>query len=400
MPLTPRERVLTALHHEEPDRVPILIGTSNTTTLKMGAYQRLTKWLGIQTPDEYLYDWPELGAAAPDEAVLERLHSDARGVWDRFPVSVYACNVGRPPHSPFIDDWGSGSIEIAPGHWFPGVHPLAEATTPEEIERYPWPDMDDPTRVAHVRERAQVLADDGRYAIVATPWLLFPLERAFAMQGMDRFLMNLAMCPEFARALLEKIAGLCKQLMGHFLAELGENVDIIKIGDDLGTQDRLMISPKMYRQVLKPIHADYIAFIRQRTRAKVFFHTDGDVFDLLDDFVEIGVDILNPIQTSAGKMANLAELKRRYGSHLVFCGAVDTQSILPSGTPREVRREVRRVIDLLGPGGGYMVASVHTIMDEVPPENILAMVDEAVEYGRYPLRGAESAGAAGGGSGS
>jgi len=387
MTLTPRQRVLAALQHEEPDRVPIIIGTSNTTTMKMRPYRGLKARLGVQAPDRYIYDWPELGSVDPDEAVLERLRGDARSVLDRFPAHVYERARNRPPHSPFLDDWGSGSVEIAPDNWYPGVHPLAEATTLEEIERYPWPDMDDPSRVAHVRQQASRLAEANRYAIIATPWLLFPLERAFAMQGMDRFLMNLAMHPEFARALLEKNAGLCKRLMGHFLDELGENVDIIKIGDDLGTQDRLMISPKMYRQVLKPIHADYIAFIRQRTQAKVFFHTDGDVFDLLDDFVEIGIDILNPIQTSAGKMADLAELKRRYGRNLVFCGAVDTHRVLPGGTPDEVRQEVRRVIDLLGPGGGYMLASVHTIMDEVPPENILAMVDAVEEYGRYPLGG-------------
>ena len=382
MPLTPRQRVRMALDHEQPDRVPIILGTSNTTTLKSRPYRRLKALLGIHAPDSYLYDWPELGSAAPVEPVLERLHSDARGVLDRFPAHIYTRNLARPPHAPFIDDWGSGQTEVEPGVWYPGIHPMADATTLEEIERYPWPDMDDPTRVAHVREHARRLAKEDRYAIIATPWLLFPLERAFAMQGMDKFLLNLALHPDFARALLLKIAGLCRQLMEHFLRELGDNVDIIKIGDDLGTQDRLLISPRMYRQVLKPIHAAYIAFIKEHTRAKVFFHTDGDVFDLLDDFVEIGVDILNPIQTSAGKMANLAELKRRYGHNLVFCGALDTQRILPSGTPEEVRQEVRRVIELLGPGGGYMLASVHTIMDEVPPENILAMVDAAVEYGR------------------
>src|SRR4030042_1464321 len=140
----------------------------------------------------------------------------------------------------------------------------------------------------------------------------------------------------------------------------------------------------MYRQVLKPIPAAYIAFIKGHTRAKVFFHTDGDVFDLLDDFVEIGVDILNPIQTAAGKMANLAELKQRYGSNLCFCGALDTPRILPYGTPQQVRQEVKRVIEILAPGGGYMLASVHTIMDEVPPENILAMGDAAGEDGQLP----------------
>jgi uroporphyrinogen decarboxylase len=379
MPLTPRERVLTALNHEQPDRPPIIIGTSNTTTIKIKAYQRLKEHLGFSAPDRYLYDWPELGSALVDEPILERLHGDARGVWDRFPAETLRRNQERPTHAPYIDDWGSGSTEIEPGVWFPGIHPLAEANTLEALESYPWPDMNDPTRVAHVQAAASALRAENQYAIIATPWLLFPLERAFAMQGMDRFLVNLAGEPEFAEAMLRKHAELCKTLMGHFLRELGDNVDIIKIGDDLGTQERLMISPRMYRRILKPIHADYIAFIKSRTKAKVFFHTDGDVFDLMDDFIEIGVDILNPIQTAAGKMANLAELKQRYGKNLAFCGAVDTQHILPYGTADEVRQEVRRVIDILSPSGGYMLASVHTIMDEVPPENILAMVDAVLE---------------------
>jgi uroporphyrinogen decarboxylase len=163
--------------------------------------------------------------------------------------------------------------------------------------------------------------------------------------------------------------------MGNFLRECGDLLDIVKIGDDLGTQDRLLMSPGMYRSVLKPIHADYIRFIKERTAAKVFFHTDGDVFDILEDFIEIGVDILNPVQTSAGRMANLRELKRRVEGRLVLCGAVDTHHILPRGTPDDVRREVRRVIDILSPHGGYMLASVHTIMNDVPPENVLAMVE-------------------------
>jgi uroporphyrinogen decarboxylase len=363
----------------------VIIGTSNTTTLKMHPYQRLKTLLNIQAEERYIYDWPELGSALLDEQVLQRLHSDARPVLDRFPESITQRNLHRPPHTPFIDDWGSGSVEIEPGKWYPGVHPLSEANAIEAIDAYPWPDMNDPTRLAGVREQARRLREQNQYAIIATPWLLFPLERAFAMQGMDQFLMNLGLHPEFAEALLLKILSLCKQLMALFLEELGENVDIIKIGDDLGTQDRLLMSPRMYRQMLKPIHADYIAFIKEHTQAKVFFHTDGDVFDLIDDFIEIGVDILNPIQTSAGRMANLKALKQRCAGKLCLCGAIDTQRILPYGTPEEVRQEVRRVIELLGPGGGYMVASVHTIMDEVPPENILAMAEAAVEFGRYPL---------------
>lgn len=380
MSMTSRERVLAAINHRESDRVPIILGTSNTTGMKGNVYRNLKKYLGIEAGDRYIYDWPELGTALLDEQTLQRLHSDARGVLDLYPSWVYERNQSRPPHDPFIDDWGTGQKEVQPGLWYPGIHPMAGATTIEEIEAYPWPDMDDPSRVAHVREQARNLAESNQYAIIGTPWLLFPFERAHAMQGLDVFLYNMAANPEFAKALLEKIAELCKILMGHFLDEIGDNIDIIKIGDDLGTQESLMISPRMYRQLLKPIHADFISFIKSKTKAKVFFHTDGDVFNLIDDFVEIGVDILNPIQTSAGKMSNLEALKERWGDQLVFCGAVDTHHILPFGTPQEVRDEVQRVLKIMAPGGGYMLSSVHTIMDEVPPENIMGMVEAVLEF--------------------
>lgn len=387
MPLTPRERVLAAINHEEPDRVPIVIGPSNATGMKMPPYRRLKALLGIEAPDRYLYDWPELGTALLDEATLERLHSDVRGVVDRFPEAVKARMDARPAHAPCIDDWGGGQVEVDDGTWYPGFHPMADAETLDDIERYPWPDMDDPYRVALVHDEAARLALENRYGILATPWLLFPFERAIAMQGLETFLVRMALDPDFAIALLRRIGGLCTTLMGHFLEALGDDVDIIKIGDDLGSEQALLMSPAMYRQILKPVHADYIAFIKAHTKAKVFFHTDGDVWEVLDDLVEIGVDILNPIQTSSGRMADLAALKTRYGTRLSFCGGIDTQHVLPHGSPEDVRREVRRVIGELAPGGGYLVAAVHTIMNEVPAENILAMVDETLEAGRYPVRG-------------
>lgn len=386
MSMTSKERVQAVLNHEIPDRVPIIIGVSNATGIKMKPYRKLKDILGIDAPDVYIYDWPELGTAKIDEKVMHRLHSDARGVLDRFSQEVHERNKNREPHSPCVDDWGIGQVEIEPGVWFPGYHPLAEATTIEELENYEgWPDMDDPYRVAQAAEEARRLAEKNEYAIMATPWLMFPLERAFGLQGMDTFLMNLAVYPEFSLALLKKNLELCKQHLGHFLDAMGENIDIIKIGDDLGTQDRLMISPIMYRQMLKPLHAELIQFVKEHTKAKILFHTDGDVFDLVSDFIEIGVDILNPIQTLAGNMADLEALKTRFGRDLVFCGAVDTQRILPHGTPEEVRQEVRRVINILGRDGGYMAASVHTIMNEVPAENILAMVDAVKIFGQYPL---------------
>lgn len=385
MPMTPRERVLSAIAHEEPDRVPIVIGVSNATGMKMAPYMELKELIGVDAPDEYLYDWPELGTAAIDEETMQRLHSDVRGVTDLEPDWVLDRNRKREPHSDYVNSWGSGAKEIKPGEWFPMVEPLAAATTIAEIESHTWPDMDDPTRIAHVAEQAARLAG-GDYAVIATPWLLFPLERAFAMQGMETFLMNMALHPDFAEALLLKIAELCKQLMRHFLDALDGNADIIKIGDDLGTQQSLLMSPDMYRRVLKPIHADFIELIKRRTSAKILFHSCGDVYPLLDDLVEIGIDIINPVQTSAGKLSDLERLKERYGDILTFCGAIDTHRILNHGSPDDVRAEVGRVIEVLGPGGGYLAGAVHTVMNDVPAENILAMVDAVHELGRYPLR--------------
>ncbi len=387
MPLTSRERVLTAINHEQPDRVPLIIGVSNATGIKMRPYKGIKEIIGVQAPDNYIYDWPELGTAEIDEKTMRRLHSDVRGVLDLEPEKIRKWNRERDPHSDYVDSWGSGQTEISPGDWFPSVHPLPDARTTADLEAYQgWPDMGDPTRIAHVQASARRLAEDNQFAILATPWLLFPFERAYAMQGMETFLLNMARDPDFARALLEQNAVYCKQLMGRFLQELGDNVDIIKIGDDLGTQESLMISPKMYREILKPVHADFISFIKARTKAKILFHSDGDVAPLIEDFIEIGVDILNPIQTSAGSMSDLPSLKKRFGNDIVFCGGIDTHRVLPFGSTEDVRQEVRRVIQTLGPGGGFMVGAVHTVMDGVPPENVLAMVDAVEEFGHYPLQ--------------
>ncbi|MDP3721857.1 MAG: hypothetical protein Q8R09_05285, partial [Anaerolineaceae bacterium] len=184
MTMTSRERVQAVLNHEKPDRVPIIMGVSNATGIKIRPYRGLLKMLNLDVEEKYIYDWPELGTALPDERVMQRLHSDVRGVLDRFPLEVYQRNQSRPEHTPFFDDWGGGQMEIAPEEWFPGIAPIPDATTVDVLEKYPWPNMDDPYRVAHVRAQAKELHDANQYAIMATPWLMFPFERAFEMQGM------------------------------------------------------------------------------------------------------------------------------------------------------------------------------------------------------------------------
>jgi uroporphyrinogen decarboxylase len=383
--MSSRDRVLTTLAHEEPDRVPFIFGVDLTTGIMRRAYRALTDHLGIEMKEQYMYGtWRELGDARVDEEVLHQLGSDGRGVWDRKPAHVEERNRNRKPAEPYMDEFGVGQVETGPEEWFPGIHPFEEASL-ASLENFEWPDMDDTSCFEDVHSRATELDQANEFAIFAAPWLISPFERAMQLLGMERLLTNLVLQPEFAQALLTKLTRLFQRYLENFLDEMHDRADVIILADDLGTQNGLLISPQTYRQMLKPLHADLISTIRERARAKIFFHTDGDVFDLIDDLVEIGVDILNPIQTNAGKMADLQALKQRYGTQLSLCGAVDTQVILPHGSPSEVADEVDRVIRILGPGGGYMLASVHTITNDVPPENVVAMAHAVEEFGRYPL---------------
>ena len=212
-----------------------------------------------------------------------------------------------------------------------------------------------------------------------------PFEQIFLLRGLETWLIDLAVNPEFAHALMRKVSDLMLGGVLAMLERVGEYVDLLVMGDDMGSQNAPLISPQMYRRMIKPYHAEVIAAIKGKTKAKIFYHSDGNVYPLLGDYVDIGVDVLNPVQISAADMGDTARLKREFGEKLSFCGAVDTHWVLPYGTPDDVRREVRRRIRDLAPGGGYICASVHCIQPDVPVENIIAMFEEAAVAGRYPL---------------
>ena len=157
------------------------------------------------------------------------------------------------------------------------------------------------------------------------------------------------------------------------------------MGDDLGSQRAPFISTAMYRELIKPYHCELVSAIKERTQARILYHSDGNIYPLLNDLIETGIDVLNPVHVAARDMGDTARLKREFGSRLSFCGAIDTQQVLPHGTTDDVRREVRRRIKDLAPGGGYILASVHCIQPDVPPENVCALFEEAFVAGRYPI---------------
>jgi uroporphyrinogen decarboxylase len=218
----------------------------------------------------------------------------------------------------------------------------------------------------------------------------------FRLRGFEDGYMDLAADPALARALMERVLEMKLAWWGAVLPELGDSVDVVGEADDLGGQSTPLFAPRTYRDLVKPLHAELFSFIRARTRAKVFFHSCGAIRELLPDLVEIGVDVLNPVQVSATGMETAA-LKRDFGRDLVFWGGgVDTQGVLGSGTPGDVRAEVRRRVADLAPGGGFVFASVHNIQANVPAENVKAMWEAAAAAGAYPSRVQPVAGAGAG----
>jgi uroporphyrinogen decarboxylase len=196
--------------------------------------------------------------------------------------------------------------------------------------------------------------------------------------------MDLVDNKDFAHALMSKITEIRKQNAKYFLNEVGEYLDVFQLADDLAMQNGPYMSPELYREMIKPYQVELFRFVKELTPAKIYYHSCGAVTRLLDDLIDVGVDILNPVQVSADGMET-DQLKQRFGKKLSFWGAMDTTEILPNGTLDDVRNEVRKIIRDLAPGGGFVLASVHNIQSDIPPENIIAMFEAASQYGKYPI---------------
>jgi uroporphyrinogen decarboxylase len=376
--MTSRERVLCALNHEEPDRVPIFFGTYGVTTMNTVAYDRLKAHLGLRTETRSF--WRALQYASLDEEVMARFHSDGRPLIPGPAPSALARDIAPDR---FVDGWGI-TWQSQPGNQYYDIadHPLRDATL-DDLARYAWPDLSHPSRFAGLREKAQAIHARGQ-AVVALSGIS-PFEFSYMLRGMDRWFLDLGGDHDFVHALMRKLTDLMRSATERLLEEAGEYIDVLITGDDLGSQNAPFISTAMYRRLIKPYHAELFSAIKARSKAKIFYHSDGNIYPLLNDLIEIGIDVLNPVHVSAKDMGDTARLKREFGDRLSFCGAIDTQSVLPHGTPDEVRREVRRRIKDLAPGGGYILASVHCIQPDVPPVNVCAMFEEAIVAGRYPL---------------
>ena len=360
--------------------MPIDLGSITSTIRTVAAYDRLKQHLGLALDKKIRHIADE--HIIPDEEILRALHVDT------FYLRV---NVARSwkrerlDANTVVDEWGVPWTK-APGSYytFPSGHPLKTARM-EELEKFAWPDADEPSRFEGLKEKAQKLFRETGYALVAEGLTgVGVFDMSWHLRGMENIFMDMLLNPEFTEALFRRLTDFYVGVYRNYMRAVGEFIQMVIYYEDLSGQDGPLISPELYRRYVKPAHRRIFQAIRENTRAKICVHTCGSAYAFLDDYVELGVEVLNPVQTSARGM-DPSRLKEKYGKVLSFHGAIDTQKFLPGATPVEIEKEVRRMIRILGRGGGYLFTSCHSIQPDVSAEKIVALFSSAAKHGKYPL---------------
>jgi len=381
--MTSRERVIKALNHQEADRVPNDLGGTIVSSIHVHAYEQLTSYLGLNVSKHTIRD---ITQQIPhiDESFREYFQIDIIEISTKAPSTWELRMQENADTYTYVDEWGTTMrMSKRGGHYFEFWRFPIER--PEDVRTYRWPDPTDPARYRGLRDEAKRLYEETEYALCGSP--LFGggiFEQATRIMRFDRFLALLGRKSPWADRILGALTDLYAEAIGRFLDEVGDLIQVVVYWDDLATQDSLLVSPDTYRALIKPRHKKLFDLVHSKTQAKLFFHTDGAIWPLIPDLIEVGVDILQPVQVSARGMSDTAKLKREFGKELTFWGAsCDSQHTLPFGTPEEVREETRRHMEDLKPGGGYVFAPIHNIQPGVPPENIVAMYEVFFKHRDY-----------------
>jgi uroporphyrinogen decarboxylase len=381
-----RERAKMALNHQEPDKIPFDLGGTVLTSINVHAYRKLREYLGLPAKETGVMDVFQQIAVVDDD-VHQALGVDVRNVAPRSSATfkIVVNETDMPGYTFFHDEWGIGWRMPKEGGFFYDMfdHPLAKATSIEDIKNFPWLDPVDPARFAGLAESAKYVAEEQGELVILGGLAAGYIELTAWMRGFAKFYPDLVTNLDWLTYLMDTIVDLKLAYWEVALPLVGKYADVVQEADDLAGQFDLLISPEIYRKVVKPRHKKIMDFIKARTEAKIFFHSCGAIRGIIPDLIEIGVDIINPVQVSATGMESSA-LKRDFGADITFWGGlVDTQGVFTHGTPQQVRDEARRRIDDFGPGGGFIGATVHNIQANVPPENIMAMWETLQEFGDY-----------------
>lgn len=379
--MSSRERFITALNHQEPDRVPIDMGGMVTTIRTAEFYQRFKEHIGVAV-DAKVKQFAD-GHVIPEEEVLQHLQVDTRYVRLKPPKSW---NRVKPDEYTVVDDWGVLWFK-PPTTLYATIpdNPIKEAAL-DAIKNYPWPDPHDMSRYEGLREQAEYLHRNTPYAIVAdgtTGAGIFDM--AWHLRGMENLFVDMVENEDFLVALLDRLEEIYTAIHTHYMEAVGDYIQMVIYYEDLSSQDGPLISPTMYRKYIKPREKRLFDTIRRYTRAKICVHTCGSVYALIPDYLELGVDVINPVQTTAKDMEP-EKLKGQFGHKLSFHGGVDTQKFLPFATPEQIDSEVKHLLRIFGKGGGYLAASCHTIQPDVSPRNAAALFRAFAQHRAYPLK--------------
>lgn len=397
-----RERVLAAVEHREPDRVPIDFGATRQSGIMAAAYCQLKEHLGIDT-ETFVYDIYQM-LAEVEEEMRVRMHSDAVAIFfKRVAFGVpnegrkrWELNDGTPvlvseAFNPEIDIEGNYYISSGSGkriaHMPPGgfyfdsleTGPGAAHLDPDSWSIPPLPDDE----LRFIEQQARFWREETEYAVIAE----LPQVELFSglgKGGFSEWMITLMTEENYVRELYEKaIEGMIANFDLYYEAA-GQSLDVVKFNDDFGMQTGEVAHPDMYRSLVLPYYKKYLDHIKSRnSRLKIFQHCCGSIFNILGDMIETGVDIINPVQTSADNM-DPQRLKDTYGERVCFWGGgVENQRILPFGTPEEVAAQAAERVKIFKPGGGFVFAAIHNIQQNTPPENILAAFDTAYQNGAY-----------------
>ena len=380
MNMLPRERVIAALNHQEPDRVPTALGGGPYGVVD-DLYLSLVKLLNLGEPVAPFRTGHNISYM--DDRLLERLGTDLRYCWP-----------GLLPNSPvhpgsdagtFYDSYGQVWKRALP-YYFSGEGILQDADSLEDIEhRIRWPDLSDPRWMTGVAERARLLREHTDYFVVMRMVASHgPFQTACDLRGTKNFLMDLAIHPEFARYLLDKITTVIEGLLRLAMQAGGQWFDMIELpGDDYAANTNLMISPNMFNKFIQPCLSRLVKTIREHNPAiKIMLHSDGAITKLLPDLIALGVDVIHPLEPLPA--TDIPAVKASFGSQVTFLGGIDISHAMPAAR-QDVIADVRRCLAQLAPGGGYILAPSNHLQADVPPENVVTLFETAREFGSYPL---------------
>ena len=375
MAMTSRERMQLAINHKEPDRVPVDWGILNIASIHETAYRNLLNYLGKE--EEIIIHDPIQVLALPSDEIMDMFNVDTRYIIPNAP-SFWSLKYNE--NGDWVNEFGTYYKRV--GNYCDFVEfPLGKCETIQDLKQFKMPDPTDSARWKGLKEKAKWMRENTDYALSGYPAPNLHYVN-WTLRGFQSYMTDMAADPAFANYITDMVLDWQIAFMGCYLDEVGEYLDIQWSGGDWGTQTGPLCHPDVFRRDVLPREKKLLEFLHSKSNAKVGYHSCGSIYWCMNDLIDIGVDIIQPVQPNATDMGDLKRLKKEFGDRVVFHGATNNQGLFHK-TPELIEENVKDTIEALAPGGGYIFSSCHNIQANMPPENVMALFEAAKKYGDY-----------------